>query len=172
MSSYSVSDPSNLTLVQSETYELEQPGPNPFRQDAPHLHEVIIDPTGQYLLAPDLGADLVRIYALDRETLEWTAVAPLVAESGSGPRHGVFLVTETNTFFIMVTELGNTLTTYDMVYNQNTSLSFHEVFKTTTHGGAKAPATATAAEIQLSVSSPCCSPTPWCGTRKSPEANH
>lgn len=140
-------------MVQTETFTLDQPGPNPIRQNAPHPHEVHIDPTGQYLLAPDLGADLVRIYALDSETLERTAVAPLVSAPGTGPRHGVFLVTEKKTFYFLVTELGNTITTYDVEYNQNTSLSFHEVFTTTSHGGAEVPAGATAAEITLSVSS-------------------
>lgn len=128
---------------------------DPARQDRPHPHEVLVDPTGQFLLSPDLGADLVRVFLLDRETLEWTAVEPLVATPGSGPRHGVFLVTKTNkTFYYLLTEMGNTLTTYDVVYNQDSTLSFNEVHITTTHGdGATIPKGATAAEIQLSVSS-------------------
>lgn len=56
--------------VQDLTYTLAEPGPNPTRQDAPHPHEALLDPTGKYILVPDLGADLVRIFSYDAETYE------------------------------------------------------------------------------------------------------
>ncbi|KAI1102191.1 putative isomerase YbhE [Jackrogersella minutella] len=124
----------NLTLVQNETYALEAPGPNPERQEAPHPHEAILDPTASYVLVPDLGADLVRIYQADASTLGLTPIAPLTVRPGSGPRHGTFLVTPSKTFFYVISELGNAITGYDTIYNDNKTLSFHELFYIPTHG--------------------------------------
>lgn len=154
MSSFSISDPAALAPIQSDTFTIPQPGVDPIRQNAPHPHEAFLDPTGQFLLVPDLGADLVRVFLLDGETLERTAVAPLVAAPGSGPRHGVFLVTETNTFLYLVSELTSTITVYDVLYNQDKTLGFNEVYITSIYGeGASTPKGATASEIQISVSS-------------------
>jgi len=36
--------------------------------EAPHPHHVFTDPTGDFLLVPDLGADLIRINRIDRST--------------------------------------------------------------------------------------------------------
>ncbi|KAK1771268.1 Lactonase, 7-bladed beta-propeller-domain-containing protein [Phialemonium atrogriseum] len=151
VSSFSISDPAALAPIQSDTFTIPQPGVDPIRQNAPHPHEAFLDPTGQFLLVPDLGADLVRVFLLDGETLERTAVAPLVAAPGSGPRHGVFLVTETNTFLYLVSELTSTITVYDVLYNQNKTLGFNEVYITSIYGeGASTPKGATASEIQIS----------------------
>ena len=49
-----------------------------------------MDPTGSYLLSPDLGADLIRIYAINRSTGKLTACPSYTAEAGSGPRHAAF----------------------------------------------------------------------------------
>ncbi|KAK3054203.1 hypothetical protein LTR09_004981 [Extremus antarcticus] len=51
--------------LQELTFTMSAPGPNSARQDAPHPHEVLTDPTGAYLLAPDLGADLIRIWPIN-----------------------------------------------------------------------------------------------------------
>lgn len=96
------SDLNTLSLVESETYYLSGPGTVDNRQDSPRPHHAIMDPSGKFLLVPDLGADLVRIYLVsDNGRLRFTALIPLVAPAGSGPRHGAFLVTEDgSTFFI------------------------------------------------------------------------
>lgn len=54
--------------VQDLTFTLSEPGPDPGRQEAPHPHEAILDPTGKYILVPDLGADLVRVFSFDEKT--------------------------------------------------------------------------------------------------------
>ena len=65
-------------------------GPNVERQEAPHAHCIIPDPSNRFALAADLGADRVFVYRLD---LEGKALHPLgeaVMRSGAGPRHIAF----------------------------------------------------------------------------------
>ncbi|OLN92807.1 putative 6-phosphogluconolactonase-like protein 3 [Colletotrichum chlorophyti] len=147
---FSVADPSEIKRLQSWTYALDQPGPKP-AQNAPHPHEAILDPTGKFVLVPDLGADLVRVFAIDQESYHLTPIAPLVAAAGSGPRHARFLVTKEKTFFFLLAELGNTITTYEVKYNCNKTLSFEEVFVVGSHGPDNTvPAGAAAAEVHIS----------------------
>lgn len=153
-SSLSIADPAQLAISQSQVFTLAQPGPDPSRQDAPHPHEALLDPTGSFFLVPDLGADLVRVFKVDEGSLEWEALDPLVAAPGSGPRHATFLVTEDKTVMYLVGELANTITAYEVTYSSDSSLEFSELFAISTHGtGSSVPAGTTAAEIELSVSS-------------------
>lgn len=64
------------------------------RQASPHAHSAAVDPSGRYALVPDLGADRVFIYPLDRAThaLSPGASRAYVAPPGSGPRHLVFSI--------------------------------------------------------------------------------
>ncbi|KAK1477180.1 hypothetical protein CCUS01_04998 [Colletotrichum cuscutae] len=148
---FDISNPAALTPVKSETFNMSAPGPNPSRQDAPHPHEVFLDPKGQFVLVPDLGADLVRVFAVDGAN-NLVAVDSLVAAPGSGPRHVEFLVTpEGKTYLYLISELANTVTAYDVAYRENKTLGFTEVFSGSTYGaGASAPAGASAAEIWIS----------------------
>lgn len=43
-------------------------GPDAHRQEAPHAHQVLPDPTGRWVLSVDLGTDSVRICGLDPAT--------------------------------------------------------------------------------------------------------
>jgi len=69
----------------------EGTGPSP-RQKGPHAHGVTVDPSGQYVLSPDLGADRVFISRIDATTHQLTpATTPFEAvTAGSGPRHLIF----------------------------------------------------------------------------------
>jgi 6-phosphogluconolactonase (cycloisomerase 2 family) len=120
----------------------------------PHPHQAITDPTGQFLLVPDLGADLVRVWSINRETLDLTPTPALVVTpSGSGPRHGVFLKSGQKTFFYLLCELGNTVIVYEVGYKADKALRFTQVYVTGTHGENEiVPKAAAAAEIVLSVS--------------------
>jgi 6-phosphogluconolactonase (cycloisomerase 2 family) len=153
MTAYNIS--ANATEVHAEFFHLDGRGQVPDRQDAPHPHEAVLDPTGGFLLVPDLGADLVRIWNVDQNTLALRASAPLAAAPGSGPRHIAFLKTDAKTFMYLISELANNITAYDVTYKCDGSLSFKQVYITNTHGdtNSKIPPTTTAAEIQLSVSS-------------------
>lgn len=145
---------------------MSKPGPNRWRQEAPHPHQAILDPTGKFLLLPDLGADLIRIYALDGTSVK--PVAPLEAAPGSGPRHAVFFKTTTGkTIMYVIHELTNNVVGYDVTYPADgASMAFAPLVNVSTHGeGEKAANGATAAEIILSVSSPFLSPLDMFGSR-------
>lgn len=151
-SSFDVSDPSNLALSQNETYTLDTPGPDPDRQIAPHLHHTIVDPTGKYILAPDLGADLIRVFQVQRGAIEWKQLAPAVATPGSGPRHGVWVAQGTKDYFYSFNELSNTITGFRVQYKRD-GLKFKKLFDIPSHGpGTTVPEGTLAAELVASVS--------------------
>lgn len=82
------------------------------RQKGPHAHGVTLDPSGQYLLSPDLGTDRVYVYKLGHGSEALTpANPPFVAlPPGSGPRHIVFAPNGRHAF--LMTEMGGTVFSY------------------------------------------------------------
>ncbi len=76
--SFNIANPSKIVEVQQEVFKLEKAGTVPDRQDKPYLHQAILDPTGKFLLSPDLGSDLVRIFSVQQDTLKRTISTPLV----------------------------------------------------------------------------------------------
>ncbi|KAF2764409.1 putative isomerase YbhE [Teratosphaeria nubilosa] len=156
VSSWLVYDNGSLSLNQNIPYTLSQPGPDASRQNASHEHEAILDPTGQYILVPDLGADLVRVFCFDKESLQLKALEPLKAAAGSGPRHGAFwnpysVVSEdSTTYFYLVAELASTVTGYAVQYLPNNGgLSFTKVYESTTYGLLNLPEGNAPAEIHV-----------------------
>jgi 6-phosphogluconolactonase (cycloisomerase 2 family) len=134
-------------------------GPNTGRQATPHEHEAILDPTGQYILVPDLGSDIVRVFCwapvTDNNTL--AEHPPLKVAAGSGPRHAAFWSPDgqgsnqtSNQYLLVVTELGNTLTSYKVTYLPEGGLNFTQVYTTNTFGGKPIPDGAAAAEVVVS----------------------
>ena len=67
-------------------------GPNSERQEAPHAHCILADPSNRYALAADLGADRVFVYSLDLEgrSLRHVEEGAAVMRAGAGPRHLAF----------------------------------------------------------------------------------
>jgi 6-phosphogluconolactonase (cycloisomerase 2 family) len=88
-------------------------------------HEAILDPTGQYILVPDLGADLVRVFGINFSTLMLTELTPLQAPAGSGPRHAAFynpynVASEgATTFLHLATELAGNIYSFAVTYLAN-----------------------------------------------------
>lgn len=83
VSTFTVSASGNLTSNEEFVFEdMPSPGPDPERQDKPHPHQALLDPTGQYILVPDLGADLVRVFGWDVADLKLKELEPLVADPG------------------------------------------------------------------------------------------
>ena len=82
------------------------------RQKSAHAHGIAIDPTGQYALVSDLGADKVFVYRIDSKTQALTPNDPpsVAAKPGSGPRHIVF--SADGRFVYVNSELTSELTTY------------------------------------------------------------
>jgi 6-phosphogluconolactonase (cycloisomerase 2 family) len=55
-----------------------------------HAHQVVVDPTGEWVLAVDLGANTVFVYAFDASTGTLTPAGAQAAAPGAGPRHLAF----------------------------------------------------------------------------------
>ena len=80
-------------------------GPDPDRQDGPHAHQVLADPTGRHVLAVDLGTDSVYSYQLDGGRLRLRSQASTAP--GAGPRHLAFH--PTGRFAYLACELDSTV---------------------------------------------------------------
>ncbi|MFD4631747.1 lactonase family protein [Streptomyces sp. NPDC058284] len=78
------------TLAPAPSSELRHTGsgPHPQRQQAPHAHQVLADPSGRWAVSVDLGTDSVRVCALRDGELSLHREVAL--RPGSGPRHLVF----------------------------------------------------------------------------------
>ncbi|KAI1746936.1 Lactonase, 7-bladed beta-propeller-domain-containing protein [Xylaria castorea] len=139
-----------VDLIQNMTYTLDHPGTIPDRQDVPHPHQALLDPTAKFILVPDLGADLVRVYQADAGNLKLTTLPPLQVAPGSGPRHGAFKTALNKTYYYVATELANTIIGYEVLYNKNNTISFSKLFTIPTHGDNRTlPAGAAAGEIMV-----------------------
>ncbi|WP_327351520.1 lactonase family protein [Streptomyces sp. NBC_01304] len=66
----------------------EGTGPVAARQEGPHAHQVLPDPSGRWVLSVDLGTDSVRVCALTAGELRLHHEVAL--RPGSGPRHLAF----------------------------------------------------------------------------------
>ena len=88
-------EPDGRLGARASTVQETGSGPNPHRQASAHAHNAVVDPSGHYVLVPDLGADRVFVYGFDGAT---HALLPdrgeppraLATPPGSGPRHLVF----------------------------------------------------------------------------------
>lgn len=82
--------------------------PNP-RQQGPHAHATVLDPTGRFALAVDLGLDRVFIYRLDeRSGMLRPHVPPYTMVAGeAGPRHLAFAPDGASAY--LVNELDSTI---------------------------------------------------------------
>jgi 6-phosphogluconolactonase len=82
------------------------------RQQAPHAHSVVLDPSGRLAYAADLGLDKVMIYHFDAQrgklspsTSGWAHLKP-----GAGPRHLAFSPDGSRVY--VVNELDSTLSVF------------------------------------------------------------
>ena len=161
-------DPASAAFapLQSFNFILAKPGPNAARQAGSHPHQVLVDPENKYLMIPDLGADLVRIFYVDPQTLLVSPRPSTPVVPGSGPRHGQFHVEKLHcnhnhtigthpkkaTFYYLVTELANTLTGYRVTYlPQNGGLHLTPVTNSTTYGPANHTAFAGNAAAEIAI---------------------
>ena len=89
-----------------------EPGPDGKRQASSHPHDAVFDPSGRFLVAPDLGFDRVFVFRLDAETGKLTANDPpfVATRAGAGPRHIAFH--PRMPFAYLINELGSSITAY------------------------------------------------------------
>ncbi|ODA76383.1 hypothetical protein RJ55_08229 [Drechmeria coniospora] len=149
LSTWDVSEPSEVVKVQSETFTLNKQPTVPHRQDAPHPHQAFLDPTGGFLVVPDLGTDELRMYAVGPR-LAVTPLLPVSVAPGSGPRHVQFAKRGGKTFMYLVAELTCTIVGYGVTYPAGT-IKLDELWTIGVHGeGKPVPADASASEIVVS----------------------
>jgi 6-phosphogluconolactonase (cycloisomerase 2 family) len=84
---------------------------------------VFTDPTGEFLVVPDLGADLIRIFKINKSTGELTAGTPAVSLPGDGPRHGVFRKVGSSYKYYSLNEVSSSVGVYDVTYPTRHSAS-------------------------------------------------
>ncbi|KAK4179209.1 Lactonase, 7-bladed beta-propeller-domain-containing protein [Triangularia setosa] len=145
---FDISDPSLPKPLQTERFPVTPDNRTGQEQSRPH--QGVLDPTGNFIVFPDLGWDLLRIYKVDKSSLQLTSKTAHELDRGTGPRHGIFLKTDSKTFFYVASELANTILGFGVTYNGD-ELSFSQVFNDTSHGNGEVPPPQTrAGELLLS----------------------
>jgi len=87
-------------------------GPDKDRQEGPHAHCIITDPTGKFVLSTDLGNDKIYIYQLDASgKITPNATAFGMVKAGAGPRHIIF--SPNGKVLYCITEMGATVTAFN-----------------------------------------------------------
>jgi 6-phosphogluconolactonase (cycloisomerase 2 family) len=118
------------------------------------IHQAVLDPTGQYMIFPSLGADRVHVYCIDPATGLLTEHESLKSKKGYGPRHAVFWTGSSSgaTYLFVVHELSNKIVSYKVDYVANLGgMKFTEVDEVSTYGNHTLPVRPSAAsEIALS----------------------
>jgi 6-phosphogluconolactonase (cycloisomerase 2 family) len=119
------------------------------------MHQVLLDPDQQFLVMPDLGGDMVRIFSWDLENLApLTEEEPLRTDPGAGPRHGVFWKSPSGyLYYFFVGELSQFVYSYKIKYTSS-GLAWTKISQIPALGpdNEKPATTAPASEIALSVS--------------------
>ncbi|CUS12916.1 unnamed protein product [Tuber aestivum] len=142
-----------LTHSQKFAYTLDKPGPVPDRQEGAHPHQAIMDPTGEYVIVPDLGADRVRVYCANSSTTI-NELESIKTPDGFGPRHAIFypVGNPKATHMFVVGELANEIMTFKISYAHG-QLKAENIAAVSTFGTQSVPTgppAPTAAEIALS----------------------
>ncbi|KAF1983870.1 putative isomerase YbhE [Aulographum hederae CBS 113979] len=124
-------------------------GTNVERQTAPFEHQAVLDPTAKFIIVPDLGSDLVRVFSFDENSLDLKENMNMTVPAGSGPRHAAFRKVNDKTFMYLVAELANTVTSYEVTYPSAGKIAFSKITSMNTFGGKQIPKTAGAGEIAV-----------------------
>lgn len=88
-----------------EVYHEYPKGPNVSRQDQSHVHYLEVTPEQKYVVAVDLGADLLVTYHYGQKGLE--VAHRTTMQPGDGPRHIAYH--KTGKYAYIVNELSNTV---------------------------------------------------------------
>ncbi|KAJ4286821.1 hypothetical protein N0V90_013073 [Kalmusia sp. IMI 367209] len=140
-----------FTLLQNIGYEDRTPGPKPQQADGSHVHHSVLDPTGQYVVFPDLGLDVTHVFCIDGSTGKLVEHAELKAPTGYGPRHAAFWKSGSTTYLFIIHELENKIISYKVDYVRSGGLTFKQIDEVSTYGTAtEATKYGAAAEIAVS----------------------
>lgn len=148
----------DIELIQTILYPPPHPaGPDP-AQNVSHCHDVVVDFTGNYLVVPDLGYDLLRVYTFDTDNNNLTEISTVPTARGAGPRHGLFWSPDPKwlenrsapLYFYALAELDGTITSWRVTYPEEGGLDFEEVEVINSYPG-PTNTNVVPAEIELSV---------------------
>ncbi|MBE3049841.1 beta-propeller fold lactonase family protein, partial [Candidatus Bathyarchaeota archaeon] len=114
-------------------YTLDTPGTVPNRQDKTHPHSTFPDPSGAFLISADLGADVVRVFAIS-ESGTLTECPDASASPGTGPRHGAFWEGGNSTVLYTVNELGNSVSSWEVTSGDCLTLTENQIISTYPEG--------------------------------------
>lgn len=98
------------SLAPGTSVQQKGTGPNKARQEAAHAHSVTMDPSGQWYLAADLGADKVFVYTVNSAGHLVYHPKSIALPPGCGPRHVAFH--PNGKFLYVIGELDNTVTSF------------------------------------------------------------
>ncbi|KAF2115947.1 Lactonase, 7-bladed beta-propeller-domain-containing protein [Lophiotrema nucula] len=152
LSTYKLPLSSSTKPLVTTKFTMAAKGPNS-RQDVPHPHEVLLDPTGKFILVPDLGADIVRVFSIDASSGKLTSCGQGKTDPGDGPRHGKFFWTKPGTpepqVMYTVNELGNSVSAWSLSYTSG-CISLTKTQTLSTYApGTKGGPTTKAAELRV-----------------------
>ncbi|KAL6860831.1 putative isomerase YbhE [Trichoderma novae-zelandiae] len=140
-----------LTLLKT-TQSPGPVGPDTTRQDAPHPHMAVNDPTGRFFAVNDLGTDSILV--IDSQDDAFEIVNRVAVVPGSGPRHGVFypIGAAQATHYFVLCEMGNIVVAYSLSYTDNgKGIEFETTQVLDSFGpNSQTPAGAAAGELVLS----------------------
>ena len=85
-------------------------GPVAGRQESSHIHQLKLIPGTDWILATDLGADVIRLLRFEEESLRH--ISDIACPSGSGPRHMEF--NDAADKLYCIAELSGEVLVYDM----------------------------------------------------------
>ena len=95
---------------QTQLVELKgTPGPHRVRQVSSHPHDIVFDPSGRFVVVPDLGLDRIFVFRFDPSRGMLTEASTINGRPTSGPRHVAFH--PTRPIMWIINELDSTMTT-------------------------------------------------------------
>lgn len=106
-------EPDGALGMPSDAHQHEGSSVDVERQEGPHVHAIVLDPTEQWAYAPDLGIDRVMIYEFHAESGRLVPAQPAFVRSaaGSGPRH--FAFHPSGPYAYLLNEMAGTLNVYE-----------------------------------------------------------
>jgi 6-phosphogluconolactonase (cycloisomerase 2 family) len=94
---------------QTQLVELKgTPGPHRVRQVSSHPHDIVFDPSGRFVVVPDLGLDRTFVFRFDPAAGRLTEASFVDGRPTSGPRHVAFH--PTRPIMWILNELDSTMT--------------------------------------------------------------
>src|SRR5215475_7683221 len=85
------------------------PGPHRVRQVSSHPHDIVFDPSGRFVVVPDLGLDRTFVFRFDPARGQLSEASFVDGRPTSGPRHVAFH--PTRPIMWILNELDSTMTT-------------------------------------------------------------